>query len=197
MRRRLLHILIASVAALTATGSVGAAANTQPHAVSVHVQRKPNIAGNVHISFRPTDRLPPGGYYYAVIVLKQYKHYTRNEPPPCATSSNMQETDYGYPQSGRPVRLALTPAESTTGHWCPGGTYSGAIYAVPQAPPCEGKYPCATSEPHEPPSPCWEIAPGDRACGKVAPARTYKYPDGPPAPLAKGARIIGHFRVTF
>jgi hypothetical protein len=189
------HFLILSVLALTVAGSVGASASTQPDAVSVHVQQKPSIASNVHISFRPIDRLPPGGYYYAVLVLKPYKHYTQNEPPPCATSSNMQRTDYGYPHPGRPVRLALTPAKSFARHWCRGGVYSGGIYAVPYPPPCNSTYPCR-SEPYKEPSPCFEIEPGHRACGVVAKPKLYRYPDGLPAPLAKGTRIIGRFAVT-
>jgi hypothetical protein len=165
--------------------------------VAVHVQRKLSITGNVHVSFHPTDPLPVGGYYYAVIVLKPYKHYTRKSPPPCATSSDMQHTDYGYPHPGRPVQLALTPAESVTRHWCRGGVYSGGIYAVPQPPPCESTYPCLYAEPYKAPSPCFEIAPGQRACGVVARPELYRYPDGLPTPLVKGTRIIAHFRVTF
>ena len=111
MRPRLLHLLIAAVFALTAAGSVAAWAGTQPPTVSVHVQRKLSVTGNVHVSFHPTDPLPVGDYYYAVIVLKPYKHYTKKSPPPCATSSDMQRTDYGYPHPGHPVQLALTPAE--------------------------------------------------------------------------------------
>jgi hypothetical protein len=192
MRRRLLLLLIVSVVALTAAGSVGASASTQPEAVSVHVQQKPRIAGNVHVSFH-VQRLLEGGYYYAVIVLKPYKKYTRTSPPPCATSSNMQRTDYGYPQPSGEVALALTPAKSLTGHWCPGGDYLGAIYAVPHAPPCESTYPCR-SEPYK--EPCAGIRPG---CveGVVARPKFYRYPDGLPTPLAKGTRIIGRFQVTF
>ena len=195
MRRRF-HFLILSVLALTAAGSVGASASTQPDPVSIHVQQKPSIAGNVHIGFRPTNRLPPGGYYYAVIILKPYEHYTENEPPPCSTSSNMEQTDYGYSHPGSPVRLTLTPAKSFSRHWCRGGVYSGGIYAVPYPPPCNSTYPCR-SEPYKEPSPCFEIEPGHRACGVVARPELYRYPFGLPAPLAKDTRIIGHFRVTF
>jgi len=194
MQRRF-HVLILGVVTLSAAGSVGAAASTQPLIVSVHVQRKPSIAGSVHITFRPAEQLPSGGYYYAVIVLKQYKHYTRTTPPPCATSSDMEKTDYGYPYSGRPVRLALTPAKSTAGHWCPGGAYSGGIYAVPHSPPCESTYPCR-SEPYEP-NPCWELENGRKVCGKVAQPKLYAYPEALPKPIARGARIIGRFQVTF
>jgi hypothetical protein len=197
MRPRLLHFLIAALVALTAAGSVTAWAGAQPPTVSVHVQRKLSVTGNVHVSFRPTDPLPVGGYYYAVIVLNRYKHYTRNEPPPCATSSNMQRTDYGYPHPGHPVGLAITPATSAAGHWCRGGVYSGGIYAVPQPPPCESTYPCLYAEPYKAPSPCWEIEPGHKVCGVVAKPRLYRYPDGLPTPLAKGTRIVGHFQVSF
>lgn len=177
-------------------GSVTAWAGTSPGTVSVHVQHKPRIGGNLHITFHPTGPLPSGGYYYAVIVLRPYKHYTRTSPPPCATSSNMQRTDYGYPHSGEPVRLALIPTISATGHWCPGGSYTGAVYAVPHPPPCESTYPCR-SEPYEPPSPCWELESGRKVCGKVAQPKSYVYPEGPPKPIAKGAQIIGRFTVTF
>jgi hypothetical protein len=188
---------IASVVVLGLASAAGTSASAQPDAVSVNVQQKPSIAGNVHIGFPSTGSLPPGGYYYAVIVLKPYRHYTQEAPPPCATSSNMQKTDYGYPRPGRPVRLVLTPTKSEAGHWCRGGSYIGAIYAVPHPPPCNGTYPCLYAEPYKAPSPCFEIAPGDRACGVVARPEFYRYPDGPPTPLAEGTRIIAHFKVTF
>jgi hypothetical protein len=192
MRRRFLHLLIVSVVMLTAAGSVSASAGIQ--AVSIRVQRKLSVTGDVHISFH-VQRLPKGGYYYAVIVLERYKHYTRKAPPPCATSSDMQKTDYGYPHPGQPVKLALTPAKSAIRHWCPGGAYTGAVYAVPHAPPCESTYPCR-AEPYEPPG---NLCPGSpHPCfGIVAQPRDYEYPQGPPVPLAKGARIIGRFQVTF
>jgi hypothetical protein len=192
MRRRSLQLLIVGVVALTAAGSVGASASTQPEAVSVHVQQKPRIAGNVHVSFL-ARRLPEGGYYYAVIVLKPYKKYTLTSPPPCATSSNMQRTNYGYPQPSGEVALALTPAKSRTGHWCPGGDYLGAIYAVPHAPPCESAYPCH-SEPYK--EPCAGVRPG---CvpGVVAPRREWAYPQGLPTPRASGTTVVGHFTVAF
>jgi hypothetical protein len=81
----------------------------------------------VHLRFRAGGQLPKGGYYYAVIVLKPYRHYTAQAPPPCSTSSDMRRTDYGYPQADRSVSLALTPARSATNHWCPGGSYVGAV----------------------------------------------------------------------
>jgi hypothetical protein len=193
---RQLHLFVGTVVALTVAGSAVAAAGTPPNPASVRVQQKPSIAGSVHISFRPTDRLSPGGYYYAVIVLRRYKRYTRSEPPPCATSSDMEKTDYAYPHAGPPLELALTPAKSSARHWCRGGVYSGGIYAVPYPPPCDSTYPCR-SEPYKAPSPCFEIAPGRRACGVVAKPELYRYPDELPRPLAKGTRIIAHFQVTF
>jgi hypothetical protein len=185
------HVLIVSAVVLSFAGTLGAAASTPLEAVSVHVQQKPRIAGNIHVSFH-ARHLPEGGYYYAVIVLKPYKKYTRTSPPPCATSSDMQRTDYGYPQPSGEVALALTPAKSRTGHWCSGGAYLGAIYAVPHTPPCESSYPCH-SEPYK--EPCAGIAPG---CveGVVARPREWAYPQGLPTPRASGTSIVGHFTVT-
>ncbi|HZL47458.1 MAG TPA: hypothetical protein VFC30_00415 [Solirubrobacteraceae bacterium] len=189
------HALVVSVVALTIAGSVGASASPQPDSVSVHVQQQLSVAGNIHISFHATDRLPQGGYYYAVIVLKPYKGYTQNAPPPCATSSDMEKTDYGYPHPARPVALTLTPTKSTTGHWCRGGTYIGGIYAVPHAPPCNGTYPCR-SENYEG-SNCFELENGHRACGVVVRPKHYAYPEGLPKPIAQTTRIVAHFQVTF
>jgi hypothetical protein len=162
--------------------------------VSVRVQHKVAVGQNVHLRFR-AGQVPEGGYYYGVIVLRKYKHYTQKSPPPCSTSSNMQRTDYGYPRSNGEVALALTATPSRTKHWCRGGSYEGAIYAVPHAPPCERTYPCH-SEPYEPPSPCWNIE-GRRVCGVVALPREYAYPDGLPTPRASGTRIVARFSVKF
>lgn len=177
-------------------GSVNASTSKKSETSSVHVQRKLSVRGSVHVSFQPGSRLPEGGYYYALIVLKPYKRYTRDAPPPCSTSSNMERTDYGYPQPDRSVRLALTPAKSVTGHWCRGGVYVGAVYAVPHAPPCESKYPCR-SEPYERPGSCWEGESERKVCGIVALPRRYAYPDGVPEPLAHGTRIVGRFSIAF
>ncbi|HTA05379.1 MAG TPA: hypothetical protein VK774_03360, partial [Solirubrobacteraceae bacterium] len=155
----------------------------------VHVQRSLVAAQNVHVAFR-ARRLPQGGYYYAVIVLTPYKKYTRTSPPPCATSSNMQGTDYGYPHPNGEVALTLAPAKSLTKHWCPGGRYLGAVYAVPHAPPCESTYPCR-SEAYE------------RHCGGACPhgiikqPGVWKYPEGLPTPLSSGTRFVGRFTVAF
>jgi hypothetical protein len=187
-------LLSTGAAALALSLCVAAPARAETHAVSVHLQHTLAVAHNVHLGFR-ARALPQGGYYYAVIVLKPYGKYTRASPPPCATSSDMQRTDYGYPRSDGRVALTLTPVSSRTGHWCRGGSYVGAIYAVPHRPPCEGTYPCG-SEPYERPSPCWHAG-GHVVCGVVALPKRYAYPDGLPRALASGTTIAGRFSVTF
>jgi hypothetical protein len=194
MRSRLRLALTIGVA-LAMTGALVASASSAPAEVAVHVQRRLRIFDNVRISFHPDVALAAGGYYYAVIVLKPYKHYTRSVPPPCAVSSDMQKTAYGYAHPGQPVSLELTRTASRQHAWCPGGSYIGAIYAVPNPPPCESRYPCSSE--YSEASPCWEIQPGHRACGVVAHPALYAYPADLPAPLEKATRIIGHFRVTF
>jgi hypothetical protein len=186
--------VLAAAAVATFAAGAGAASVTTPPRITVHTANQLAIGKSVHVSFR-ARALPAGGYYYGVIVLKPYRHYTRSSPPPCSTSSNMLRADYGYPRAGGEVSLALTPAKAATGHWCRGGTYSGAIYAVPHRPPCEGRYPCR-SEPYEPPSPCWRAG-GHIVCGVVALPRRYGYPDGLPSPLAKGTSIVARFTVRF
>ncbi len=188
--------LVLGAAALSVALAFGASsASSQSAGTIVHVQRGLSVAGDVRIGFRPTIELPAGGYYYAVIVLEPYRRYTRAAPPPCAVSSDMSRTDYGYAHGGRPVSLVLTRTASAAHRWCRGGTYLGGIYAVPKPPPCDSAYPCR-SESYEA-SPCFEIEPGHTACGVVARPRQYAYPDGLPAPLAKGTRIVGYFRVAF
>jgi hypothetical protein len=194
--KRAFHALVVCGLVLPTAAAVDASSATQPEAVSVHVQRHLSVRETVHIGFHPAQRLPEGGYYYAVVVLKPYGRYTRRDPPPCSTSSNMERTDYGYPQPDGSVRLALTPTRSATRHWCGHGSYLGAVYAVPHAPPCERKYPCR-SEPYKLPSPCWETEPGRRVCGVVALRGRYAYPGGIPAPLAADTHIVGRFGVVF
>jgi hypothetical protein len=128
--------LLAASGAGTVGFALSAVALAAPMSVHVHVQHKLAVRLNIRVTFR-AGQLPEGGYYYGVIVLKPYKRYTRISPPPCTTSSNMQRTDYGYPLPNRAVALALTPAKSSTGHWCRGGSYEGAIFAVPHAPPAK------------------------------------------------------------
>lgn len=190
-------ILAAGILALSGgAASLGAVAGAPAKGVSVRLLGRVGVRRNVHLSFHPTKDLPAGGYYYAVLVLEPYKRFTSRRLPPCAASSDMLRTDYGYPHPGRPVRLTLTPGRSPAGHWCPGGSYLGGVYAVPHAPPCESSYPCG-SEPYKPPSPCWESETGQRACGKVAQPRRWSYPDGLPRPRAVGARVIARFHVKF
>ena len=184
----------ASRAALLVATAVTLCAAPAAQALSVHVEHEPHIRANVHLHFT-APALPKGGYYYAVVVLRRYQHHTRASPPSCSTSSDMQRTDYGYPQSNGVVTLALTPAKSATHHWCSVGFYEGAIYAVPHAPPCEKRYPCR-SEPYEPPSPCWGTG-GHIVCGVVAQPALWRYPDPLPAPLASGTTIRGRFSLTF
>ena len=177
--------------ALAASSSAGSSAGT----LAVQVQHRPSAAANVRIVLSNAQPLPEGGYYYAVVVLEPYRRYTRAAPPPCATSSNMERTSYGYPSARHVVSLSLAPGRSRTRHWCSGGVYAGAIYAVPHAPPCESRYPCR-SEPYEPPSPCWGVE-GRRVCGVVALPPQYRYPDGLPKPLAAGTRMLAHFKLVF
>ncbi len=185
--RRSLAALGAGAAALCLAGTAAAA-----ESVTVHVNGRPAVRQNVRVDFH-ARALPGGGYYYAVIVLKPYRGYTRSSPPPCSTSSDMQRTDYGYPQPTGEVGLVLTPAKSLTWHWCPGGHYTGAIYAVPHAPPCESSYPCR-SEPYK--EPCSGVGPGC-VLGLVAWPAEWRYPQGLPSPHASGTSMVGHFAVSF
>jgi peptidylprolyl isomerase len=180
-------MLAVGIAMLSLAGTSVAAVH-----VSVHVQRELSTRQNVHIVFH-ARRLPEGGYYYAVIVLKPYKTYTRTSPPPCGTSSDMQHTDYSYSSPGGKVTLALTPAKSLAGHWCPGGNYLGAVYAVPHAPPYDSTYPCR-SEPYK--QPCVGVGPGC-VLGVVARPSEWSYPQGLSTPLASGTTIVGRFTVSF
>ena len=177
-------VLAAVVATLACVASA--------QAIPVHIQSKFSVRENVHVSFR-ARALPEGGYYYAVIVLRPYKRYTRRAPPPCSPSSDMQRTDYGYPQANGEVALALTPAKSSTRHWCRGGSYEGAIYAVPHSPPCDSSYPCR-AEPYK--QPCAGLAPGC-VLGVVARPAEWAYPDPLPGPLATGTTIVGRFALRF
>jgi hypothetical protein len=182
--------LAIAVAALAAGLVVAAPAG----AVGVHVQRIGGVRQHAHLSFAGLS-LPDGGYYYAIVVLRRYGHYSASRPPPCSTASNMQRADYGYPGANGTVSLTLAPSRSATHHWCPGGHYEGAVYAVPHAPPCEGRYPCR-SEPYEPPSPCWHS--GEHVvCGVVALPREWAFPDPLPAPLASGTKVVGRFTLRF
>ncbi len=196
MRRGLAILAVGILALVGGGGSAGGAADKPARGVSVRVLGRVGVRRNVHLSLQPTAGLPAGGYYYAVLVLEPYKRYTGRRLPPCAVSSDMLRTNYGYPHPGRPVRLTLTPAKLPSGHWCPGGRYLGGVYAVPHPPPCESRYPCR-GEPYEAPSPCWELKTGQHVCGVVAQPKRWSYPEGLPRPLASGARVIARFHVNF
>ena len=93
----------------------------------------------------------------------------------------------------------------------------GAVYAVPHAPRC-GSYSCRGVS-AEYGSPCWEVSPGQIACGVVGakpeppkpeppepepprpepPAQppAYSFPGGLPKPLDRAARVVGRFKITF
>jgi hypothetical protein len=186
--RLVLKVLLLIVAALVIVGSAWAAP------LDLKVQTKLSTRENVHLSFKAAP-LPEGGYYYAVIVLKApYKDHDAEHQPPCAVSSNMQRTDYGYPHDDG-VLLALTPTTSRVGGWCPAGTYEGGIYAVPHAPPCESAYPCrAEAYEHH-----YHCNPEVERCffGVVAQPKQWQWPDRLPSPLAGSAKIIGHFTIKF
>lgn len=174
------NLLVACITLLAATASAQAS-------ITPHILLKPNVHRNVSLSFAASP-LPEGGYYYAVIVLEPYRDYTREHPPPCSVSSDMQRTDYGYPQAGK-VSLALTPARSHTGRWCLGGSYEGAIYAVPPSRPCERTYSCEGERCAS--SPCRPLT------GVVALPRQWAYPEPPPGPSSRNVRIVGWFVVRF
>jgi hypothetical protein len=187
------HIAAASALALILPGAAVAAAAGMFSPVTVNVPAQVSVLGHVRIGFSPRRPLPSGGYYYAVLVLDQYRGYSQKEPPPCAVSSEMKMTQYGYAHRGR-VRLTLAPAQSAEARWCQGATYAGGIYAVPHRPPCDSHYPCYGKSTQN--SACWELEGGHTVCG-VAAIPLYSYPGGLPKPLDSRTRIIGHFKVRF
>jgi hypothetical protein len=181
-------------AAVIAFAAMVAGASPAAAALPLRVEGAPLLRHVVRVAF-PAAPLPAGGYYYAVLVLRPYRHYTRASPPPCSVSSNMLRTAYGYPGGTGRLSLTLAPAPSHTGHWCPGGSYEGGVYAVPHPPPCHGAYPCR-AEPYTPPSPCWN-AEGHLVCGVVVHPLEWAYPDRLPAPVSPGASIVARFSVRF
>jgi hypothetical protein len=154
----------------------------------VKVPRSPSLTANVAVSFRPRTGLPRGGYYYAVVVLVSYPRYPgAGQAPSCAISSDMHRTDYGYPHHGHPVGLTLLPASSAENTWCAGGTYEGAVYAVPHKPPCSKVYPCYGK------SSCGAVP----FCGVLPYPAPYSYPGGLPKPLDRSTRTVGRFMLRF
>lgn len=177
--------VVTLVLALSAASSAPAAAPLGP--VSVQVPRNPSATANLTIGFHPRGQLPRGGYYYAVVVLV---HYPRSpgEPaaPSCALSSDMHRTDYGFPRRGRALSLTLLPAGSAEHRWCQGGSYEGAVYAVPHRPPCSKAYPCYGK------SSCGSVP----FCGVVIKPGPYSYPGGLPRPIDRSTRVVGRFTLT-
>lgn len=162
--------------------AAGARADVTPKIVS-----KPATGANVALNFI-ANPLPAGTYYYAVMTLEPYRHYTAEHRPPCSVSSDMQKTDYGYPQDGN-VAVSLAPARSHTGHWCLGGSYEGAIYAVSPTRPCEDTYSCEDERCAT--SPCRVLD------GVVPLRRPWAYPQPPPQPVERNVQIVGWFVVRF
>ncbi len=155
--------------------------------VTPKIVSKPATHANVALSFT-AGTLPAGGYYYGVMVLEPYRHYTARHQPPCSASSDMQKTAYGYPQDGQ-VAVSLAPARSHTGHWCPGGSYEGAIYAVSPTRPCENTYSCEGERCAT--SPCRVLD------GLVPLRRPWAYPQPLPEPVERNVQIVGWFVVRF
>jgi hypothetical protein len=208
--------------ALATLGLVGGLASgaTESAGVSVGVPRHPRLDGNVRVAISGARKLPAGGYYYAVVVLTEYPGYSSASPPPCAVSSDMHKTVYGFPRRGRGIALTLIPARSVVGRWCAGGVYRGAIYAVPHAPRCTHSYPCYGT--HGESGPCWQVE-GRRVCGvvvapettekptpgpprpvppapepEVPPAKPgYSYPGGLPKPVDRSTRVVARFALRF
>ena len=179
-------LAIGSVGVAAADASRATTSGTDAGRISVRVPLKPSLAGNVPLRLAHLARLPRGGYYYAVAVLTGYAGYSSSAPPPCAISSNMQETQYSFPGRARRATLALIPAPSAAGRWCAGGAYKGAIYAVPHRPRCTTTYSCHGRSGES--GPCWQIE-GRRVCGVVAvPEGTEKPPPGPAAARTAAAR---------
>lgn len=182
---------LVATCALAVAAAAGAAA---PFArVSVSVPAHPSPTGDVHISFQPRGRLPRGGFYYAVLVLHDYP--TAGAPPACATSSDMARTEYRSPDGARRLGLTILPARSTEGRWCAGGTYLGALYAVPHPPRCSYSSPCY-GRTTQLAGPCFIVGEGHRVCGVVV-NPSYSYPGGLPRPLDSSSRVIGRFTVRF
>src|ERR1022692_758727 len=174
MSRALLASVLAAVALVTVE-PLAAPGFSKLAPGLARVPRHPSVRGDIHINFVPKRALPAGGYYYAVLVLEGYKRASEADPPSCAISSNVKLVEYGYPDRNGRVHLALPQAKSPSKRWCPGGTYTGAIYAVPHRPPCTSTYRChggaAETEGLYASNPCWEMG-GHAVCGEPAPSES-------------------------
>jgi hypothetical protein len=193
MNWRLHAIVIPCALALTACGSASAVITGGLGPVSVLAPAHPSARKSLQVSFHPRAALPLGGYYYAVLVLRDYQLAVQEKQPPCAISSNMERTAYGYPHGGRALRLTLTPARSPSNRWCSRGSYAGAIYAVPHRPPCSRAYSCYGKSTQS--GGCWNVE-GRILCGVVA-IPLYTYPGGLPKPIDRRSQIVGRFQVSF
>lgn len=189
--------------------------------LSVRVPKHMSVIGNVRITLAHARTLPNDGYYYAVAVLEGYRGYSAASPPPCAVSSDMSKTAYGFPKPRRRLTLTLIPATSAAHRWCARGVYRGAVYAVPHAPRCTARYPCRGAGGQG--GSCWDVE-GRRVCGVVVappgspekrspstprpappapepevPLATpsYSYPGGLPAPVDRSSRIVARFTIRF
>jgi hypothetical protein len=176
------------------SGSLAAASSIPAWAapVSVDAPARPALRGGLRISFAPRT-LPHGGFYYAVLVLVRYSG--SGPTPPCAVSSDMGKTEYGFARRGRRLRLSVLPARSTTAAWCPGGRYLGALYAVPHRPRCSYSQPCYGRTTQV--GPCWIVGEGKHVCGVVPLPPPYSYPGGLPRPLDASSRLVSRFTVRF
>jgi hypothetical protein len=161
--------------------------------LSVTVPPQPLVSGDLHIRFGPPhDNKPQRSYYYAVVVLKNYHHYSPQAPPPCAISSDMGHTEYGFPHRGKLTHLTLTPATSAENQWCP-GTYIGAVYSVSHRSRCSRYYPCS----HGSNRTFTGKLPISIGHGRAREGEPYSYPGGLPNPIDRSAHIVGRFEVEF
>jgi hypothetical protein len=192
------YVIALAALALSATGFFATLATATATSIPVKVPSHPRPSGDVRISFLPRGQLPSGGYYYAVLVIT--KHSAQHlASASCAEESDMQDTAYGYPNPHRPLSLTLAPAKpapaaSKTPDWCAGAVYTGAVYAVPHAPPCRKSAPCYGTRPE-----CHDGEPlcfgGRQAHGKLSIRRegTGKLPQ----PRDNSTRMIARFQIHF
>jgi hypothetical protein len=192
-KERFSRVAVTAVASLACGATVALAAG-KLGPVAVRVPTNLSIKQKVTIAFPPKGRPGHGGYYYAVAVLVDYpRPVEAPHAPPCAVSSDMGVTQYGFPGRGRDVRLTLIAAASAEKAWCAGGVYLGAVYAVPHKPRCSSTHPCYGRGAGY--SPCWKV--GEHVVCGVVVQRPYSYPGGLPKPVDRSTSIVGHFTLRF